>query len=92
MAAVYGYAETGGQQPDELILLGYIDRYGVEQVLGKRQLSAKEIREMTLADNVLRAYRSRQASENWAAWAEAHPGENRLLIEAMEQWQTHISE
>jgi len=83
---VYGYCENEAPQPEELILLGYIDRFGAQAILG-RTLSAREVRAMVLAENVMRAYRTRKAAQNWVEWAKQHPEDNALLNEAMKLWQ-----
>jgi hypothetical protein len=49
-------------------------------------LSAAEVRSFVLAENVQRAYHSRDRSENWGAWDLMYPDESRLLSEAMELW------
>lgn len=67
--------------PHELALLSYIDRFGVQAVLGRPVLSAGEIRRMTFAENVKSAYLSRKGSTNWGAWAQDHPRQDRLLTE-----------
>jgi hypothetical protein len=86
MAATYGYADGGGPMPDELILLGYIDRFGAQAVLG-RALSAGEIKSMVLAENVKNAYQERQNSQDWAVWKRDNDAKANLLNEAMELWQ-----
>jgi len=70
-----------------LILLGYIDRFGAQAVLG-RPLSAREIRGMVLAENLVNAYKERKASSDWAEWAADNPAMNELLNEAMSLCQT----
>lgn len=62
--------------PDELLLLGYIDRFGVEAVMGRRELSAGEIRRMFTTENIVNAYLSRKAAMeggNVAEWATKNP-------------------
>jgi len=78
MVASYAYAEEGGQMPDELILARTVDRYGAQAVFG-RILSFHEIRMMTLADNVVTAYKERARSENWKEWTENNPGKAHIL-------------
>lgn len=85
----YAYAEAAADPetnllpspPDELLLLQYIDRFGVMAVLGRPVLSAGEIRRMITAENIVSAYRDRKTSKNWGAWAQEHPGASRLLGE-----------
>jgi len=86
MAAAYAYADGSGPMPHEIELSWQIERYGAQAVMGRPYLGAAEIRRMTAADNVLRAYRSRESyrdeegQENWAEWARKYPELNRLLI------------
>jgi hypothetical protein len=63
--------------PRELLLLKYVDRFGLG-VLG-RPPGAGELRRMSMAERVLRAYQEMHHSENWAAWAEKHPSDAKLL-------------
>lgn len=86
--AAYDYAETPGSNPipRELVLLGYIDRFGAQAVMG-RQLNVVEIRRMILVDNICRAYDSRSQAEkngeNWAAWAKRNPKYSQILENCM---------
>ena len=80
-AAAYAYAD-GGPISREVLLLAYIDRFGVDAVMG-RQLGAGEMRRMTVAENIVKAYRSRAKADNWAEWANLYPDLNRILEDAM---------
>lgn len=77
IAAAYRYADGEGDLPRELELLSYIDRFGLG-IFG-RAPGVRELRAMTYAENVVKAYRERAKAENWAAWASANPGKARLL-------------
>lgn len=92
MEAVYQYAEgehldTPPPRPFELSLLGYIDHFGVEAVMGRPVLSAGEIRRMITAKNIYEAYQSRKASTDWAKWAHDYPDYARILAEVEKLWQ-----
>ena len=63
--------------PRELLLLKYVDRFGLG-VLG-RPPGAGELRRMSMAERVVRAYQDMHQSENWAAWAAKHPSDAKLL-------------
>ena len=78
IAEAYAYADGGGDQPKEITLGRYINRFGVEAVYG-RVMSAKEIRQITLSERVISAYFERKASNDWASWAKENPGANSLL-------------
>lgn len=58
-----------GHYSQEISVLKKIDRFGIEAVLGRRQLYYGELRKMIAAENIVNAYESRQRSENWADWA-----------------------
>lgn len=60
-------------------MLGYIDRFGVEAVMGRSQLRLGEMRRMLTVENIVTAYKSRRASENWAKWADEHKFYAELL-------------
>ena len=78
IADAYRYADSGGDLPKEVLLAGYIDRFGVSAVYG-RVLGAGEIRRITASENVIKAYRGRAKSDNWADWAKQNPELNRIL-------------
>lgn len=84
----YNYAADDGECPREIELLRHIERFGVEAVLGKRVIGAKEARRMTYLNNVVTAYHSRESfrdregKPNWSEWAGAYPFYNRVLIAA----------
>ena len=80
MSSAYAYAE-GGEVTDELVLAWAVGKYGAQAVFG-RTLSFQEIRVMDIADNVFRAYRERERSDNWAKWAQDNPDKARLLAQA----------
>ena len=68
--------------PKELVLLGYVDRFGAQAVFG-RTPGTKELKSMILAENVINAYKSRERAGDWVAWARENPGLNSLLIMAV---------
>lgn len=81
MAAAYEYAD-GGQQPYELKLLSYLDRFGgALNVLG-RPLGAGEMRRMCVAENIYKWRVEREKSESWAAWETDNPDKAEALHEA----------
>lgn len=82
MAAAYRYADGDGQKPGELILADYVDRFGAQAVLG-RLMTANELRRIVVVENIVHAYRRRQASDNWPEWEKNYPGEAALLNAAM---------
>ena len=58
-----------------------VQRFGAWAAYG-RPLTANEMRQMALAADLAAAYKSRAASESYAAWAQKNPGPARLLGEA----------
>lgn len=84
-AAALRWLEGDGLKPDVLSLLDYIDRFGVRAVMGKDTLGAGEMQAMIMADNVRRAwlsrnaYRDKDGAPNWAQWAEAYPDLSEIL-------------
>ena len=72
--------------PAELLDLSYIDRFGVEAVYGRKELSYGEIRRMITAENVYQAIRSRNAAMdgNIAEWASKNKQAAKLLYEVEE--------
>ena len=91
MAAAFRYMEDSSRErkPDELRLLDYIDRFGVQAVMGRPTLGAGEIKGMIIADNVRQAYlsrdlyRDRDGNKNWAEWAREYPQLSEIINEAM---------
>lgn len=51
--------------------------------MGRPYLGAGEIRRMIYAENIIRFYKSKTNSANWVEWAQAHPGPDAILNEAM---------
>jgi len=86
-AESYGYADDPAENPipDELVMLGYVERFGAQAIYG-RALSGKELRGMMLAENMVKAYRERQQASDWAKWAQDNPGKAAMLNEAMKLW------
>jgi hypothetical protein len=85
MAVAYAYAEGSGKQPQELIELTLIDRFGVEAIKNRKYLNSKEVRSMLLTENVVNAYKSRKESENWAKWADDNREAQEMLEYARKQ-------
>lgn len=82
MAAAYKHADNR-HYSYEIDLANRIDRYGVHATMGRPVLYDKEQKLLALAENIVYAYRDRQASQNWGAWAIENPNLSRLLNEAM---------
>jgi hypothetical protein len=84
LAAAWEYAEdpTNMPLPRWIVLKNRILTYGVEAVMGRPVLGAKEINYMETCERVILAHQARQASENWAAWASDNPAANLLLTVA----------
>jgi len=58
-----------------------VDRYGVHGMLG-RQLLYREIIRMNVFRNIVSAYKSRAASQNFATWAKDNPEDAKILAKA----------
>ena len=78
MAAAYAYAD-GGHISREALLISYIERFGVQAVMGRAHLGAGEMMRMITAENIVMAYQARADSENWAEWAAKNKKASRLL-------------
>lgn len=78
IAAAYRYAEDGGETPREIEAGRLIDRFGAQAVYG-RTLGVKEMRRITVAENVARAYEIRQSSSDWVKWSKDNPELAKLL-------------
>ena len=63
------------------MLLGYIDRFGAEEVFG-RHMGISEMRRMAVCENVVNSYRERQNSQDWSEWATGHPDQAAVLTHA----------
>lgn len=61
-----------------------IRQYGAAAIIGNRVLTVAEVRTMNTALNIADAWAAREASKEWAKWAEANPQAARLLAWAME--------
>lgn len=80
IVAALAYAKGDGAQPRELEMAQHIATFGAPAVVG-RVLSLRELRQMTAAQNIVRAHRSRAAADDWGKWAETHREQNALLME-----------
>lgn len=81
-ANAYLYASEG-QYSREIDTLTKIDRFGIEAITGRRQFYHGELRRLVISENIVNAYRSRQASDgNWAAWANQNERMAAILAEA----------
>ena len=82
MARAYAYAFDGGPYPPELSLFFAAQEFGVETVFGRRQLSAREIRDLMTAksaNTIIQWYESRMRAGDIAQWAKDHPQETSAL-------------
>lgn len=79
---MWQHLNDGGPKPWELIGLELIDRFGAGTVYG-RSLGVGELLRMTYCENLAAHYEDKQSQENWAAWVEANPKKDRLLMEAL---------
>ena len=80
MVSAYLFADVGSPS-QEVKLLSQIDRFGVEAVMGRRQLSAKEIIHMRTAGNIVGYYQSMIQAENRAEWAAANKEGSSILTQ-----------
>ena len=65
----------------ELRLLNFIDRFGVEGVLG-RTLGASEIRRMASAESIATWYEEQYKAQNIVEWQQSNPEKAEALHEA----------
>lgn len=80
--AAYEYARDSQLPPPYYVtLLHYIDRFGVRAVTGRDVLSAGEMSRMMVSEAVIKAYRSRSNSDNWAKWTQDNPQAAKLLTD-----------
>ena len=88
MGEAYAFAMGKAPPPQEWILLNYLDRFGVQAVFG-RQVTPREMRRMTLVENIVNIYREnkRVPIARLAAWIKENPDKYRLLKEGSMAWQ-----
>jgi hypothetical protein len=81
MAIALEYAEdpSNGRMPKDYRMFKYIQQFGVEAVMGRPWLGAKEINRMLITANIIQAYKSREGSDNWAEWSRKNPELSNLL-------------
>ena len=85
MVAALEYAEGSGPCPPVLTQKHYIDVFGVEAVMHRPYLYAHEIRQMVTADNIAKAYMSRESyrdkegHQNYPEWMSKYPQLARIL-------------
>jgi len=61
-----------------------VKRYGFAAVFGDRQATARELREMSIAEDVVSAWASASRAEDLAKWAGANKSQSDLLAYARE--------
>jgi hypothetical protein len=82
VASVYAYVDSGGPAPKEILLSGYLNKYGgAINVLG-RPLGIGEMRRMTTCDNLILWYRERETTVNIAEWSKSNPNQAEFLNQA----------
>lgn len=81
MPAAYRSAAGDGTS-NELVLLGMVERFGTEAVMGRGTLYSYEIRRMMLAEKIRTAYDAKEASDDWASWSRDNPAAALLLATA----------
>lgn len=86
MARAYAYAAGDGPFIRELELLWLIDRFGAQSVMG-RMLGVGEMRRMIAVEGIVKSFRDRQESAEWAKWASENEALNALLIRATEYYE-----
>ncbi len=81
-ALAFLHASEGSYSP-ELQRLRLIRQFGVEAVTGERVLYHRDVNRMICAENIYRAFFSRQNhKDGWADWVSKYPVEAELLISA----------
>lgn len=70
--------------PPELEAANAVQMFGAAAVFGGRAASASELRALSIATNVARAYEARASADSWAEWAKNNPDGAHLLNEARE--------
>ena len=74
------YAD-GGSPSRDIIFYQRIKRFGAWDALG-RALYVREMIMITVIENIITAYNSRQSAENFASWAKQEQDLARILGEA----------
>lgn len=72
MREAWNYASRGTYS-EEIDKLKLIDRFGVEAVLGRKQLYYKEMRRMIYAREIVDIYFERERAGNRAEWMNRNP-------------------
>lgn len=83
MAAAYGFAD-GSQSSPEIRLANAIDRFGVRAVMGRDVLYAREYYAIRVAEDIVDGYKSREQTDNIAAWQSENQRLGNLLFEAQQ--------
>jgi hypothetical protein len=79
-ASAYAYASEGEYSP-EVEKLHRINRFGLEAITGRRQFYYAEYLALLTAENIVIAYQSRKAAENWAVWYADNPRLAQILLD-----------
>lgn len=72
--------------PEEWILLGFMDRFGAIATFG-RQPTPREMRRMSIVENVISAVRSRERAKDKVKWQKDNPNDAQIWLSGWEAWQ-----
>lgn len=81
MARAYAYAAGDGPSSREIETGQVLDRYGAQSVFGG-PVPYNTMLRIATAENIVAAFKSRAAAENWAQWGNDNPEQHRLLARA----------
>lgn len=81
MADAYRYAESNQPSP-EITMLRAIDRFGVMAVCNRPYLYAGEFYAMQVAETIVKGYKMRTKSANFAEFAASNPQLAKLLVDS----------
>jgi len=92
MARTYAYCVGDAPRPVELRLSAEIDKLGVYAVTGSEIISAREVRDMHMAENVSRIYQEREHAEDWSDWAAKNQDSVKILDMALKEYKVWVED
>lgn len=76
--AVYKHIIDGDRPPIEMVMSGWIEKYGAQSVFG-RPLYARELLRMVACANIERIIKDGKQAPNMAVWAKEHPEDAKIF-------------
>jgi hypothetical protein len=80
VARAFAYCLKRAPEPKWAQLGRHVEHYGIEAVFGRSVLYEYEMDAMLTSRNIIKAFRARAASDNWAEWEKNNHDLSEILV------------